>query len=153
MQIDFIEELQTGKDCAWNRAKNCELNVCSRLDHIKFSHMSEMKSFSHVQLFATPWTVAYQTPPSLGFSRQEYWSVLPFLPPGDPPNPGIKLRSLALQADALPSEPPRKPNALTWTTWNSKSSVDQIYKNKLKKRNEKDVDEESKNQVWESDLV
>ena len=69
------EALQTGKNCAWNRAKNCELNVCSHLDHIKFSHMSEVKSFSHVQLFATPWTVAYQTPPSMGFSKQEYWSV------------------------------------------------------------------------------
>ena len=42
-----------------------------------------MKSLSHVRLFATPWTVAYQAPPSMGFSRQEYWSVLPFPSPGD----------------------------------------------------------------------
>ena len=41
-----------------------------------------MKSLSHVQLFATPWTIAYQDPPSVGFSRQEYWSGLPFPSPG-----------------------------------------------------------------------
>ena len=56
----------------------------------------------------TPWTVAYQTPPSMGFSRQEYWSGLPFPPPGDLPNPGIEPRSLALQVDALLSDPPGK---------------------------------------------
>ena len=53
-----------------------------------------------------------QAPPSMGFSRQKQWSVLPFPPPGDLPNPGIKPRSPTLQADALPSEPPGKPNAL-----------------------------------------
>ena len=46
---------------------------------------------------------------STGFSRQEYWSGLPFPSPGDPPNPGIEPRSPALQADSLPSEPPGKP--------------------------------------------
>ena len=71
--------------------------------------MTEVKSFSRVQLFATPWTVAYQAPPSLGFSRQKYWSGFPFPSPGDLPNPGIKARSPALQADTLPSEPPGKP--------------------------------------------
>ena len=50
---------------------------------------------SHVQLFATPWIVAYQAPLSMGFSRQEYWSGLPFPSPGDHPDPGIKLLSLA----------------------------------------------------------
>ena len=69
----------------------------------------KVKSLSHVQLFATPWTVAYQAPPSMGFSRQECWSGLPFLSPGDLPDPGIKPRSPTLQADALPSEPPGKP--------------------------------------------
>ena len=60
-----------------------------------------------VQLFfATPWTVAYQAPPSMGFSRQENWSGLLFPSPGDLPNPGIKPGSPTLQADALPSEPP-----------------------------------------------
>ena len=65
-----------------------------------------MKLLSCVQLFATPWTVAYQAPPSMGFSRQECWSGLPFPSPGHLPDPGIEPRSPALQADALPSEPP-----------------------------------------------
>ena len=66
----------------------------------------KVKSLSCVQLFATPWTVAYQAPPSMGFSRQECWSGLPFPSPGDLPNPGIEPGSPALQADTLPSEPP-----------------------------------------------
>ena len=69
----------------------------------------KVKSLSHVRLFATPWTVACQAPPSMGFSRQEYWSGLPFPSPGDLPDPGIEPGSPALQADALPSEPPGKP--------------------------------------------
>ena len=60
-----------------------------------------VKSLSRVRLFATPWTVAYQAPPSMGFSRQECWNGLPFLSPGDLPNPGIEPRSPALQADSL----------------------------------------------------
>ena len=71
-----------------------------------------MKSLSRVRLrdpdFVTPWTVAYQAPPSTGFSRQECWSGLPFASPGDLPDPGIEPRSPSLQADALPSEPPGK---------------------------------------------
>ena len=63
-----------------------------------------MKSLSRVRLFATPWTVAYQAPPSMGFSRQEFWSGLPLPSPGDPPDPGIEPGSPALQTDALPSE-------------------------------------------------
>ena len=63
-----------------------------------------MKSLSPVQLFATPWTVAYQAFPSMGFSRPEYWSGLPFPSPGDLPDLGIEPRSPALQADYLPSE-------------------------------------------------
>ena len=55
---------------------------------------------SRVQLFETPWTVASQAPLSMGFSRQEYWNGLPFLPPGDLPDPGIKPESPALQADS-----------------------------------------------------
>ena len=50
----------------------------------------KVKLLSRVRLFGTPWTIAYQAPPSLGFSRQEYWSGLPFPPPGDLPDPGIK---------------------------------------------------------------
>ena len=56
------------------------------------------------------WTVAHQALPSMEFSRQEYWSGLPFPSPGDLPDPGIELRSTALQADALTSEPPGKPS-------------------------------------------
>ena len=51
---------------------------------------SEVKLLSHVRLFATPWTVTCQAPLSTGFSRQEYWSGLPFPSPGDLPNPGIE---------------------------------------------------------------
>ena len=69
----------------------------------------KVKLLSRVQLFATPWTVAHQGSPSMGFSRQEYWSGLPFPSPGDLPDPGIEPRSPALQADALTSEPPGKP--------------------------------------------
>ena len=65
-----------------------------------------VKSLSRVQLFTTLWTVAYQAPPSMGFSRQEYWSGLPFPSPGDLPNPGIESRSPPLEAEALTSEPP-----------------------------------------------
>ena len=65
----------------------------------------KVKSLSHVRLLATPWTVAYQAPLSMGFSRQEYWSGLPFPSSGDLPDPGIKPRCPALQADALTSEP------------------------------------------------
>ena len=66
----------------------------------------KVKSLSCVRLFATPWTVAYQASPSMGFSRQEYWSGLPCPSPGDLPDPGIKPGSLTLEADSLTSEPP-----------------------------------------------
>ena len=66
-------------------------------------------SLSVVSVSATPWTLASQAPLSMGFSRPEYWSGLPFTSPGDLPNPGIELRSPALQADSLPSEPPGNP--------------------------------------------
>ena len=69
----------------------------------------KVKSLSRVRFFATPWTLAHQTPPSMGFYRQEYWSGLPFPSPGDLPNPGIEPRSPTLQADSLPAEPPGKP--------------------------------------------
>ena len=62
-------------------------------------HACILSHFSHVQLFATLWTVAYQAPLSMGFYRQEYCSGLPFPPPGDLPNPGIKPKPPTLQAD------------------------------------------------------
>ena len=63
----------------------------------------KVKSLSCVRLFATPWTVAYQAPPSMGFFRQEYWSGLLFLSPRDLSNLGIEPRSPPMQADTLPS--------------------------------------------------
>ena len=66
-------------------------------------------NLSHVWLFATLWTVVLWTPLSMGFSRQEYWSRLPFPPPGDLPDPGAKSESPALQADSLPTEPSGNP--------------------------------------------
>ena len=64
----------------------------------------KVKLLSRVRLFATPWTVAYQAPPSMKFSRQEYWSGLPFPSPGDLPDPGTEPRSPALEADTLTSD-------------------------------------------------
>ena len=69
----------------------------------------KVKSLSCVQLFAIPWTVAHQASLSMEFSRQKYWSGLPFPSPGDLPDSGIKPRSLTLQADTLPFELPGKP--------------------------------------------
>ena len=71
----------------------------------KFYVLCEVKSLSCVRLFVTPWTVAYQAPQSVEFSRQEYWNGLPFPSPGDLPNPGMEPGSSALQSAALPSEP------------------------------------------------
>ena len=65
----------------------------------------KVKLLGRVRLFATPWTVAYQAPPSMGFSRQECWIGLPLPSPGDLPHPGIEPGSPALWADTLPSEP------------------------------------------------
>ena len=59
--------------------------------------------------FVIPRTITYQTPLSMEFSRQEYWSGVPFPSPGDLPDPGIELRSPVLHTDSLPSEPPGKP--------------------------------------------
>ena len=78
----------------------------------------KVNSLSHVRLFATPWTVTYQAPLSMGFSRQdcwngfsrqECWSGLPFPSPGNLPDPGIEPGSPTLRAAALPSELPGKP--------------------------------------------
>ena len=89
------------------------MNFLANPVHEEGKNQVKVKSLSRVRLFATPWTVAHQAPPSMGFSRQEYWSGLPFPSPGDLPSPGIEPRSPALQADALTSEPPGK---LWWRT-------------------------------------
>ena len=73
-------------------------------------HRCVCQSLSHARLLATPWTVAHQAPLSMKFSRQRYWSGLPFPSPGDLPNPGIKPGCPALQADSLPTELQGKPN-------------------------------------------
>ena len=76
---------------------------------------SEVKSLSHVWLYATPWTVACQAPLSMGFSRQKYWSGLLCHLPGDLPNPGIGPSLFPLlhwQAGSLPLAPPGKPSDL-----------------------------------------
>ena len=88
-----------------------DLTVYSRFrrDHSQDVPQVKVKLLSRVRLFATLWTVAYQAPPSMGFSRQEYWSGLQFPSPGDLPDPGIEPRPPALEADALTSEPPGKP--------------------------------------------
>ena len=82
----------------------------------------KVKSLSCVLLFVTPWTVAYQAPLSMEFSRQQCWSGLPFPSLGDLPNPGIKPGSPALHADTLPSEPPGKPKIVYRLTESEKRS-------------------------------
>ena len=83
----------------------CGVQFASR---IYYRNGRKVKSLSRVRLFATPWTVAYQALLSKGFSRQEYWSGLPFPSPGDLLYPGIEPRFPALEADALTSEPQGK---------------------------------------------
>ena len=70
----------------------------------------KVKSLSCVQVFATPWMVAYQAPRSMGFSRQEYWSGLPFPSPGDLPNPGIVPVPPTMAGRFFSTEPPGKSN-------------------------------------------
>ena len=72
------------------------------------------KSLSCVWFFVISWTVALQAPLSMEFSRQEYWSGLPFPFPGGLPDPGIEPGPLAFQADSLPSEPQGKSNEVNW---------------------------------------
>ena len=95
----------------WNRSDGG-----GRGDFLGPGRKKEMKSLSCIRVFATPWTVAYQAPLSMGFSRQEYWSGLPFPSPEDLPDPEIEPGPPALQADALASEPPWKYLVLTSRT-------------------------------------
>ena len=94
----------------WANAEGAATVQCGQLlitVHRSASQLTRL--LSCVRLFATPWTVAHQAPPFMGFSRQDSWSGLPFPSPGDLPDPGIEPRSPALQADALTSDPPGKP--------------------------------------------
>ena len=90
------------------------MSVYYRAFHTIIQKVKErkVKLLSRVRLFVTPWTVAHQAPPYKEFSRQEYWSGLPFPSPGDLPYPRIEPRSSALQADALPSEAPGSPTII-----------------------------------------
>ena len=106
-----LEEAQAGIRIARRNINNLRYADDTTLMAESEWSESEMKLLSRVRLFATPWTEAHQAPPSMGFSRQGYWSGLPFPSPGDLPNPGIEPRSPALQADALTSAPPGKPMA------------------------------------------
>ena len=82
----------------------------------------EVHLLSRVRLFETAWTVAYQGPLSMGFSRQEYWSGLPFPSPGDLLNPRIKPVSPALQADSSPTELRGKPEVSSETSFRVRAS-------------------------------
>ena len=85
----------------WDLAlRSCSV-VFERLLGFWANERKKVKSLSHVQHFATPWTVAHQASPSMEFSRQEYWSGLLFPSPGDLPDPGIEPGSPTLQADAF----------------------------------------------------
>ena len=102
LYIDRFTTMLWAKWEVWNFLANFVITSMSSLN-------VNVKLLSCVRLFATPWTVAYQGPLSMGFPRQEYCSGWPFPFPRDLPNPGIEPRSPALRADALPSEPPGKP--------------------------------------------
>ena len=83
----------------------CPFSEQEALSQPKWAPKKELCStvLSHSEVFhsfVTPWTAACHAPLSMEFSRQEYWSELPCLPPGDLPNPGIKPRSPSLQADS-----------------------------------------------------
>ena len=80
------------------------MNISCAIQKSLMAWTKRVSLLSHVGLFVTPWTVAYEAPPTMGFSRQEYWSGLPFPSPGDLPNPGIEPGSPALQADALANQ-------------------------------------------------
>ena len=101
------------------------------------------KSLSHVQIFATPWTIAHQAPLSMEFSRQEHWSGLPLPSPGDLPDLGIEPGSPTLQADSLSSEPPGKPPKHRWHVGSSSLTRDQLEVQSLSHWTTREVPKES----------
>ena len=94
----------------------------------------KVKLLSRARLFVTQWTVAYQATWSMGFSGQEYWSVLPFPSPRDLPNIGIEPMSSALQIEALPSGPlgksriPKRGNAKECSNYHTIALISQASK-------------------------
>ena len=119
--FDLLAVQGTLKSLLQNHTSKASIFQCSAFFMVQLSHphMASGKtmkwSVSHL-VVSDPscfWTEAHQASLSTEFSRQEYWSGLPFPPPRDLPDSGIKPRSPALQADSLPSDPPGKPTALT----------------------------------------
>ena len=110
----FWSQFNTLFCVTWGKLLNFLVSSSEKMDKmIESNAYGYYEDKTHVSvfkgLFVTPWTVAHQAPLSMGFSRQEYWSGLPFPSPGDLPDPGIEPRSPTLQADALTSDPPGKP--------------------------------------------
>ena len=103
MRNSGLDEAQAGIKIAGRNINN--LRYVDDTTLMAEGERKKVKLLSLVQLFATPWTVAFQAPLSMGFSRQEYWSGLPFPSPGYLPNPEIEPGSPALHADTLSSEP------------------------------------------------
>ena len=98
---------QVRRGCSWYTSALGRRGTEARIPHIH-----SWMNLSCVWLLASPWTVAREAPLSTGFSRQEYWSGLPFPPPGDLPNPGIELATLevpALEGKFFTTEPPGNP--------------------------------------------
>ena len=92
----------------WNFLTYSKERKCESVSHSVISNSLVVVVSKSCPAVVIPRSAACQAPLSMGFSRREYWSGLPFPSPGDLPNPGIELGSLALQADSLPSEPPGK---------------------------------------------
>ena len=88
---------------------------------------SESEVLSPIWLCVTLWTVAYHAPPTMGFSRQEYWSGLPFPSPGDLPDHGIEPGPPSLEADALTSEPPGNPKCSYIIKWIYKAYLTNLH--------------------------
>ena len=92
----MLSHLTTVTQIIWRKVRiilSSSVIICSPLYHGTDNERKERKSLSCVQLFATPWTVAHQAFLSMGFSRQEYWSGLPFPSPVDLPDPGTEPES------------------------------------------------------------
>ena len=93
--------------------------LCNTPGSLKINHAAAVCSLSSVQIFAAPWTAAHQAPLSMGFSRQDYWSGLPFPSLGDLPDAGIKLIISCIGRQIL----------YHWATW---EALNQLHSNKIK---------------------